>query len=105
MENLGIERSYQAMADADLTMVVVDSPRRCDPKITKLSSAPAGRVRFLIAANKCDLPGRGAEMEGAIRYRRYPAKALPDCAGAIVEALAPRRTNRTGRRIHHQPAP
>jgi tRNA U34 5-carboxymethylaminomethyl modifying GTPase MnmE/TrmE len=35
VESLGIERSYQAMADADLTLVVIDSSRaRSKQKIT-----------------------------------------------------------------------
>ena len=29
METLGIERSFQAMADADLTLVVIDLSRTC----------------------------------------------------------------------------
>ena len=50
VESLGIERSYQAMADADVTLVVVDLAAPPDP----IGVEPAGRK--LIVGNKADLP-------------------------------------------------
>jgi tRNA modification GTPase len=54
VEALGIERSYQAMADADLTLVIVDASRALDAHdLALIERARAGRC--LVVANKCDL--------------------------------------------------
>ena len=52
VEALGIERSYQAIADADLTLVVVDLSRADDPRVDALIERAAG---CLVIGNKCDL--------------------------------------------------
>ena len=62
VESLGIERSYQAMADADLTVVVVDLSVPFGPEDAALIERARGQGRFLIAGNKCDLP-RVAEID------------------------------------------
>lgn len=52
VESLGIERSYQAMADADLTLVVIDLSTEADP------FEPRNSGRRLVVGNKADLPRR-----------------------------------------------
>jgi len=56
VETLGIERSYQAMADADLTLVVVDlaSPLHADDLALMERARQQGR--WLLVGNKADLP-------------------------------------------------
>ena len=56
IEQLGIERSYQAMADADLTIVVLDSstPRSAEDAALILKARNQGK--YVIVANKADLP-------------------------------------------------
>ena len=58
IETLGIERSYQAMADADLTLVVVDlsEPAQAEDRELFLEATRQGRV--ILVGNKCDLPRR-----------------------------------------------
>lgn len=56
VEQLGIERSYQAMADADLTLVVLDLSAPLTIEDKDLLSHAAGRGRYLVVGNKCDLP-------------------------------------------------
>jgi tRNA modification GTPase len=56
VETLGIERSYQAMADADLTVVVVDLAAEITPADIALIARARQQGRYLIAGNKCDLP-------------------------------------------------
>ena len=68
VERLGIERSYEAMADADLTIVVVDGTQ---PRNGTLQSN-------LIVANKCDLPGFQSQP------KEIPVSAL---TGQGIEAL------------------
>ena len=56
VETLGIERSYQAMADADLTIVVIDLSTQVSPADRALIERARQQGRHLIAGNKCDLP-------------------------------------------------
>ena len=57
VETLGIERSYQAMADADLTILVLDLSEELAEEDHSLMRRLANR-RPLIAGNKADLPRR-----------------------------------------------
>ena len=67
VESLGIERSYQAMADADLTLVVVDLSRRSTPRIGRLiARARQGRCA---AGRQQDAICRGAAECPAMRRR------------------------------------
>src|SRR6185369_5695831 len=56
VESLGIERSFQAMADADLTIVVIDRSAPLDPPDRNLIARAKSQGRSLVAANKSDLP-------------------------------------------------
>jgi tRNA modification GTPase len=62
VETLGIERSYEAMADADLTVVVVDLSSPATGADRALIERAHQQGRYLIAGNKCDLP-RFADLE------------------------------------------
>ena len=84
VESLGIERSYQAMADADLTLVVIDASAPLGSEDEALIGRAQGKK--LVVANKCDLASsaRGLPVsaltgEGILKLRR-----------AIVDAIAPR---------------
>ncbi|MCS6816441.1 MAG: tRNA uridine-5-carboxymethylaminomethyl(34) synthesis GTPase MnmE [Blastocatellia bacterium] len=57
VERLGIERSRQAIADADLVLVVLDGSQPLDADDRAVLEATASVPR-LIAINKCDLPER-----------------------------------------------
>jgi len=65
VESLGIERSYQAMADADLTLVVVDLSAPLEGGDLALMEHARGQGRWLLVGNKCDLPRR-AQTGGAL---------------------------------------
>lgn len=56
VETLGIERSFQAMADADLTLVVLDLSAPLDSQDMELVRRAREQGRSLLVANKCDLP-------------------------------------------------
>ena len=61
VERLGIERSYQALADADLTLVVVDISVPLGGEDLELIGHARAQGRWLLAGNKSDLGrGRGA---------------------------------------------
>jgi tRNA modification GTPase len=80
VESLGIERSFQAMADADLTLIVVDISQ---PDETDLK--PAGK--YLIAGNKSDL---GIRQHGVLAVSALTGEGIAELRKAIIDTLAPR---------------
>lgn len=56
VEKLGIERSFRAMADADVTLVVVDISSPLGPDDLQLIEKASRQGRWILAGNKCDLP-------------------------------------------------
>src|SRR5262249_3541219 len=56
VETLGIERSYQAMADADITLVVMDLSEPVQPDDVALLSPAKRQGRYGLVGNKPDLP-------------------------------------------------
>ena len=91
VESLGIERSFQAMADADLTLVVVDLSQPESPEDRDLIARAAAQGRWLLAGNKCDL-ARAHSPEGAIPVSALTGEGLATLREAILEAVAPRGT-------------
>jgi tRNA modification GTPase len=108
VESLGIERTLQAIADMDLTLVVVDLPEGITAEDRELiARAP----KSLVAGNKCDLPhqalphdDRSHDRKGVFAgegatSRGYGAAVLPVSAKtgegigalrkAILETIAP----------------
>jgi tRNA modification GTPase len=81
VEKLGIERSRQAMADADLTIVVVDGDR-------SLVKSAREQGRTLVAANKCDLPGFQAWPD-EIAVSALTGEGIEALRRAAIEMLAP----------------
>ncbi len=87
IENLGIERSLRAMADADVTLAVVDLSAPLEEQDRKLMA----RAK-LVVGNKSDLP-RQAEISG-------PLIAVSALTGegidALRSAIAPQSEQETG---------
>src|SRR5262249_46166926 len=79
IENLGIERSRQAMADADLTLVVIDLSAPLEPQDQDLLARARSQGRWQLVGNKSDLPRR-AEIS-------VPLIAVSALTGAGVDAL------------------
>ena len=85
VESLGIERSYQAMADADLTLVVIDASE----PVTHEDEALMGRQsRHLVVANKCDL----ATCNTGIPVSALTGEGIQQLRDAILAAIAPTGT-------------
>jgi tRNA modification GTPase len=89
VETLGIERSYQAMADADLTIVVVDASAPLQTEDQAILKRAQEQGRFLIAANKSDLQ-RLAELENAIPVSALTGEGIAALRSAIIQAIVPR---------------
>ncbi len=78
VESLGIERSREAMADADLTVVVVDGSKALSPQDRELM-----RGRYILAANKADLGLRVAE---GIAVSAKTGQGIDELRDAILPA-------------------
>jgi tRNA modification GTPase len=89
IERLGIERSLQAMTDADLTIVVIDgASARCEEEKDLIAKARE-QGRYLVAANKCDLPGFQAGGD-AFRVSALTGEGIENLRSGILDLLAPR---------------
>jgi tRNA modification GTPase len=66
VESLGIERTLQAIADVDLTLVVVDLAQGITAQDRDLI---ARATRSLVAGNKCDLPHEAVPRDAQSRDR------------------------------------
>jgi tRNA modification GTPase len=97
VETLGIERSYQAMADADLTLVVLDLSEPIQPDDLALIERAGKQGRYILVGNKSDLPrvaeralectevsAKTGEGMAKIRSQIAPAAALEQDAGFIT---------------------
>jgi tRNA modification GTPase len=89
VETLGIERSFQAMADADLTLVVIDRSAPVDAKDQELIDRAQSHGRTLIAANKSDLPPRAALPENCVAVSALTGAGIENLRSAVFEAVAP----------------
>jgi tRNA modification GTPase len=88
VEKLGIERSYQAMADADLTVVVVDLSAPLDAADRQLIERAQQQGKSIVAGNKCDLTTQ-ADAAGALRVSALTGEGLAELRRAIIDAIAP----------------
>jgi tRNA modification GTPase len=83
VESLGIERTLQAIADVDLTLVVVDLSQGITAEDRELiARAP----KSLVAGNKCDLPHEAA---GVLAVSAKTGAGIGALRKAILEAIAP----------------
>src|SRR5207249_2968185 len=89
VETLGIERSFQAMADADLTLVVIDRSAPLDAQDQDLIDRAQSQGRTLIAANKSDLPPRATLPETCVPVSALTGAGIENLRAAIFEAVAP----------------
>jgi tRNA modification GTPase len=90
VESLGIERSYQAMSDADLTLVVIDVSRPSDERDRALIERAQSQGRWLLAGNKRDLGAEGLrQWPEALPVSSLTGEGIPRLREAILEAAAP----------------
>jgi tRNA modification GTPase len=89
VESLGIERTYEAIAAADLTLVVIDSSMPIETADTELIQHAAERGRHLVIANKCDLPPRATMAPDWAKVSALSGDGIDELRLRIVEAFAP----------------
>lgn len=88
VESLGIERTYQAIADADLTLVVVDASQSLGPEDEALIRRVREHGKALVAANKSDLTPR-MEAPDALDVSALTGAGIDDLRRTIIEMIAP----------------
>jgi tRNA modification GTPase len=86
-ERIGVEKSFQAIADSDLRLLVVDASEPW----TEADSALLARVRplgaLLVALNKCDLPARISSPEMSERLAASGSEAVSRAEIVVTSAL------------------
>jgi len=91
VESLGVQRSFEAMADADLTLVVVDVSRALEPEDRDLMARAEAQGRSLAVGNKRDLGGAGlADCPSAQPVSALTGEGVAELRAAILESVAPR---------------
>jgi tRNA modification GTPase len=85
VETLGIERSYQAMADADLTLVVLDLSAALHPDDFVLMERAKKQGRWILVGNKADLPRAAEPPAGCIAVSAVTGEGI----GLLRDAIAP----------------
>ena len=89
IERLGIERSFRAMSDADLTIVVLDGAAVSSLEDERLIEKAREQGRSLVVANKCDLPDFQARA-GGFSVSALTGEGMDSLRNAILDRLAPR---------------
>ncbi|MDQ2922107.1 MAG: tRNA uridine-5-carboxymethylaminomethyl(34) synthesis GTPase MnmE [Acidobacteriota bacterium] len=84
IEEIGVERTQRAMADADLLVVVVDGSTELLPEDLAVLSQ-ANQVTHIVVANKCDLP-QATRLDGELS--QYKVVHLSALTGEGLEHLA-----------------
>lgn len=87
VESLGIERSLQAMADADLTLVVIDSSSPLTAGDEEILARASEQGRHLVVANKSDLPVGAAVPAGAVPVSAATGAGLDTLREAVLQAI------------------
>jgi tRNA modification GTPase len=88
VEKLGIERSYQAMADADVTLVVIDLSEQVQPGDLALIDRAKLQGRFILVGNKSDLPQAAELPEEFVAVSAITGHGIERLRQTIVPAAA-----------------
>jgi tRNA modification GTPase len=88
VETLGIERSYGAMADADLTLLVIDISQELGEEDRSLLAKLRDR-RPIVAGNKCDLGIGAGDIKEILPVSAHTGEGFAELRRAILQRLAP----------------
>jgi tRNA modification GTPase len=89
VETLGIERSRQAIADADLTIVVVDASEPLQEEDRAVIDHAAGIGRSIAVGNKVDLRVAAALPDGALRVSARTREGVAQLRDRILTVIRP----------------
>jgi len=86
VEKLGIERSYQAMADANVTLVVIDLSNPIAAGDLALIDRAKLQGRYILVGNKSDLRRVAEPTEGFVAVSAVTGQGIEDLRQKIVPA-------------------
>jgi len=89
-ESMGIRKSMEALADADLVLVVLDSSQPATREDEELLRQAEGRLTIVVG-NKCDLAGQGSGARGqgiAIRGQSFAVTPQVRTSALTGEGIA-----------------
>ena len=89
VEAMGVERSYRAMADADLSLVVIDLSVSIEARDTGLIEHAKQQGRYLLVGNKCDLPRRAECDEELIAVSALTGEGIEELRRRCLQQIAP----------------
>jgi len=87
-ETQGVERSYQALADADVVLVVVDLSQALDSTDQLLLEQAHERGKCLVVGNKTDL-ATGLESGVDVRVSAVTGEGIEDLRTEIYDSILP----------------
>jgi tRNA modification GTPase len=102
VETLGIERSYRAMADADLTLVVVDLSEPVQPEDIALLDRAKQQGRHILVGNKSDLPRVAETSEEFLAVSAVTGEGIERLRDRIAPAAAREQDSGFITSIRHQ---
>jgi tRNA modification GTPase len=89
VETLGVERSFRAMADSDLALVVIDLSLPVAEADLELIRKASEQGRYLVVGNKCDLARRAQLHEELVVVSALTGEGIADLRRAILARIAP----------------
>ena len=89
IETLGIERSYRAMADADVTLVVIDLSAPIAAMDLTLMAKAREQGRFVMVGNKCDLPRLAQTSEDLTVVSALTGEGIETLKRSILSRVSP----------------
>jgi tRNA modification GTPase len=89
VETLGVERSFQAMADADAALVVLDLSVPLEQEDLELVRRANEQGRSLVVGNKCDLPRCAEVSEDWAVVSALTGEGVEALRRRILETSAP----------------
>ena len=89
VESMGVERSYEALADADLILVVIDLSEELTSTDKEILSKARQRGRSLLVGNKSDLPAKARPGEEVPRVSALTGEGISELRERIYEAVVP----------------
>ena len=93
VESIGVRKSYEALADSDLTLVVLDASAPLERLDHDLLDRTAQLGNRLVAANKCDLGTCPELPAGALPVSALTGGGVPELRQAVYDAAVPRHAS------------
>lgn len=87
VETLGVERSYRAMADADVTLVVIDLSSPFGDEDRALLDRAKKQGRYVVAGNKADLPCEASIEEAFVAVSALTGEGIDVLRARLVPAV------------------